>query len=461
MEIIRATHIEKTFNSKQVLNIQHFQMNAGDRIGLIGANGSGKSTLLRILLGVDRQYTGQVRCSVTTAYVPQLKAVSQESGGEQTLGYLHEAIDQYAACLVLDEPTTNLDMLHTQWLIDQLKYYPGALLVVSHDRHFLDEVVTEIYELKEGDLRHYTGNYTAYEQRKAEERAAQEIAYEEYIKKKTQLEAEASNRLKKASRFKKKKKSVSRSEWKVNSRLGKYDAQQKAMAQAGKALERRLERLEAVEKPKRDRFIKFKSNQAVGAARTLLHLQEGTVSIEGKELFTYPMFKMIAGEKVLLSGPNKAGKTTFLRAIACQALAGYYQPHLKIAYFWQNLKNLVLERDLLYNVEATSDLERRDIYNAMATLGFRYERMHEKAGELSGGERVLLQLAKVLLSSADLILLDEPTNYLDIVALEALEQFLNYHEQAYIIVSHDQAFKDRITAKEYAITDGKLTLIKD
>ncbi|WP_195853748.1 ribosomal protection-like ABC-F family protein [Aerococcus tenax] len=458
MEVIKLLHVSKMIVDRQLFQIDQLVVNQGDKIGLIGKNGAGKSTLLKMLVGLDQDYQGQIRVQPGYAYFPQLKQTTAESGGEQAKRMLEEVFSKGAGLLILDEPTANLDVENIDWLIQKLDSYPGTLLLVSHDRQVLNQVVDQIWEVDQGQLTKYVGNYDDYQTAKDKAIQGQEIAYKNYQKKVQQLEKEIQQRNLRAQNFKKKKKNMSRSDYKVSSYAGKYDGQEKAMAKSAKALQRRIDQLDPVKEPEKERHYSFKAvgNLAVKSGRTLLHLEAGQVHVGERLLFTFPEFKIQAGDKLAIQGRNQAGKTSFLRQLYHQQLPGHYMENLKIGYFIQNFDQLHLDKSILENVGEGSLQSNDLIYQVLASLGFNQNKLSNQVKWLSGGERVRLAFAKLLLGDYHLLLLDEPTNYLDIGTLEKVEDFIRSHPAAILLVSHDQEFVNHSVDKQYIIKNKKL-----
>ncbi|MBG9979410.1 ribosomal protection-like ABC-F family protein [Facklamia lactis] len=457
MQEVELTNLVKEIETTLLFEIEHLVVNQGERIGIVGGNGKGKSTLLKMIVGEDSDYEGRIEVQRSWSYVPQLKESSKMSGGEQSIASIQQAFEANRPLLLLDEPTSNLDRDHLEDLIQALKDSQQTLLVVSHDRYFLDQLVDKIWEIDQQQVTEYVGNYSQYLEQKAQERHRQQINYEAYQKKVNQLEEEAKKRMERASRFKKRKKNVSVSDYKVMSRMGKYDAQEKSLAKSSKALSKRIEQLEEVEAPNQAPHYFFKEvGHLSNKKQTLLNLRANDVSVAGRFLFHLESFKLLQGEKVSINGPNQAGKTSFFRQLLAQELAGYYTADLNIGYFAQNFDELEDSLSLLANVQATSLQEDYLIRNVLAALGFDIHRVDQKVATLSGGERVRLQFAKVLLGNHNLLLLDEPTNYLDITTLEAVEGFLKDYPGAFILVSHDREFVEATAEQHYFIEEQKL-----
>ncbi|HEL1557824.1 TPA: ABC-F family ATP-binding cassette domain-containing protein [Streptococcus suis] len=432
-------------------------LQAGQKVGLVGNNGIGKSTFLKILLGLDRDFAGQIEVKADWAYVPQLQERSSLSGGEQVWKSIQEAFAQRPQLLIMDEPTANLDQEHQEKLIKQIKRYRGSLLVVSHDRHFLNQIASHIWHLEEGKVQVYLGNYEAFVESRRARREGQQEAYESYQKKVTQLKKAQHERQVKSQKMGKKKKGISSSEWKVSAMMGSYDSKAKSMAKSAKHLEKRIERLEKVSQPRREAHIKMESK---GALDTDLHrlflLQAGQVFVDEVYLFDFPQLGMTFGDKLALIGSNGTGKTSFVRKLISKELEGYYNPKLKIAYFAQDLINLDEEKTAFENISCTSLQDRMTILNLLGMLGLSYDKAQQKVANLSGGERVRLSLAKVLLADANLLILDEPTNFLDMAAIEALETFLKEYEGSVLLVSHDQQFVETSVHSQWEIVQACL-----
>lgn len=457
MEVIKCIQLEKEIVGCSLFTINQLSLQAGQKVGLVGNNGVGKSTFLKILLGLDRDFTGQIEVKADWAYVPQLQERSSLSGGEQVWKSIQEAFAQRPQMLIMDEPTANLDQEHQEKLIKQIKRYRGSLLIVSHDRHFLNQIASHIWHLEEGSIQVYTGNYEAFVESRRARREGQQEAYEAYQKKVAQLKKAQHERQAKAQKMGKKKKGVSSSEWKVNAMMGSYDSQAKSMAKTAKHLEKRIERLDKVEQPRKERWVKMEAKGALDTGlHSLFRLQACQLWIDETYLFDFPQLGMTFGDKLALVGSNGCGKTSFVRKLISKELEGFYNPKLKIAYFAQDLINLDEEKTAFENISCTSLQDKMAILNLLGMLGLSYDKAQQKVANLSGGERVRLSLAKVLLADANLLILDEPTNFLDMAAIEALERFLKEYQGSVLVISHDQDFVDKVAKNNWRIRDGSL-----
>lgn len=457
MEVIKISNVSKEVMGSELFHIEQLGLNQGERIGLIGENGVGKSTLIKMIVGHDANYKGRITAKDRLAYVPQIKASSPESGGQQTKRMLLEALDQNAEILILDEPSSHLDQVNIKWLTQALDSYRGSIILVSHDRHLLNQVVTHIWELDKGKVEVYKGNYDDYLEKKKQAHDRHLIAYKNYQETYKRLAQQVQQRKANAQTITKKKKNVSTSDYRVNSMVGSYDGQQKSMAKSALALQKRLERMDKVEPPQKDKPYRFLPvGKLSDRQKTLINLEAGQVKVKNRLLFSYTEFKVSSGDKIGLQGPNQAGKTSFLKQVFDQSLKGYYAKDLSVGYFSQNFDNLDLQATVFDNVQKSSLQPLYLMRTVLASLGFSEDKLDQPIHHLSGGERVRLSFAKVILGDHQLLILDEPNNFLDIRTLQSVEQFIKDHPAAIILVSHDQAFLNNAVDKSLYIKNNRL-----
>jgi ATP-binding cassette subfamily F protein 3 len=358
-------------------------------------------------------------------------AVANLSGGQKNMAALARVLLQEPALLLLDEPSNHLDIAATEWLEGMLRDYAGAVVVISHDRYFLDRVVHTIVELEHHTLQHYSGNYSAYAVAKTERVEQQRKAYE-------QQQAE-----------------IRRQEDFIRRNMAGQKTKQ------AQSRQKALERLERVDRPPMDQH-------RMGLAFTPHQRQSHDVIVSRDVYKAYGARPVLCGlsctvyrgEKVGLMGPNGAGKSTFLRL-----LMGRESPdagtlrlgrHVSVAYYDQELGDLnpaATVLDEVWQVEPWKSVG--DMRSYLGRFLFRGEEVYNTIGNLSGGEKSRVALAKLMLTQANLLVLDEPTNHLDIPAREALERALIDYPGAVLLVSHDRYFLDRIVTRLLYLRDGK------
>jgi len=356
--------------------------------------------------------------------------VQHLSGGQKNMAALARVLLQETDLLLLDEPSNHLDITATEWLEGVLREYRGTVVVISHDRYFLDRVVEEIVELEQHRLQRYVGNYSAYVTAKAAHLEQQRKAYE-------QQQAE-----------------IRRQEEFIRRNMAGQNTKQ------AQSRQKVLERLERLDKPTTDNQrvqLRFTTNQResheVIVGRQVWKSYSDRPVLRGFSCTVY------RGEKVGLMGPNGAGKSTFLRL-----LMGYDTPdqgtlrlggNVTVAYYDQEMRQLNTQNTILdevWQVEPWKTIG--DIRAYLGRFLFSGDEVFQRVGTLSGGEKSRVALAKLMLSTANLLVLDEPTNHLDIPAREALEQALAAYPGTLFIVSHDRYFLNRIISRLLYLRDG-------
>ncbi|KIL51952.1 Vga family ABC-F type ribosomal protection protein [Jeotgalibacillus soli] len=454
MMILEVNKIEKIVKERKLFEVEQLRIHSRDRIGLVGRNGSGKTTLLNLLAGKIKAEKGTVETSANRYLLPQLKEINTvKSGGEVTQQYINQALASKADILFADEPTTNLDMEHVEKLEVQLTKYQGAIVIVSHDRSFLDQLCTKMWEIEDGKLTEYKGNYTRYLEQKQLIRQQHEEKYEQYVKKKEQLERAKESKEQKAQKMVKAPKNISASEYR-QATAPFYAGKQKKMHQGVKAIETRINKLEHIEKPKDHPAIKMDlPNEKEIKGRNVLRVNELSMKISGRVLWEKAKFLIKSGEKAAIIGKNGAGKTTLLKQLLARPDEVLVSSAAKIGYFSQNLDILDVKKSILENVKASAIYPEDLIRTVLARLHFYREDVFKKLEVLSGGERVKVAIAKVFLSDINVLVMDEPTNFLDIEAVEALESLLTQYKGTVIFVSHDRRFIENVSTKVIEIKD--------
>ncbi|MUK90293.1 ABC-F type ribosomal protection protein [Ornithinibacillus sp. L9] len=460
MVILEAKHIEYEVQGKELLNIEQVQIQQNDCIGVIGKNGSGKTSLLNILSGKIKPKSGIIVTEASRKLLPQLKRTdTTQSGGEVTQEYINQALAAKADLLFADEPTTNLDTVHIEKVEKQLKRVNGALVIVSHDRAFLDALCTKIWEVKDATVTEYLGNYSDYEEQRDLEIRQQQAAYEQYISKKKQLENALEQKKKKAARATKNPNKKSDSDSKQMGAKPYFAKKQKKLETTAKAIKTRIEKLEKVEKVKEEAPLNM---DIVGAKtlknRVILRVEEVEGRIGSRILWEKASFQIKAGDKLAIIGDNGTGKTTLIRKIISQEKGIQISPAVQIGYFSQNLDILDVDKTILENVMESSSQEMTLIRTVLARLHFFGDDVNKQVKVLSGGERVKVAFAKIFLSEINTLVLDEPTNFLDITAVEALESLLKQYEGTIILISHDRRFIQHIANRVLHIDSQEITI---
>ncbi len=462
---LSAENIKKNYGMKQLLDGVTLYLSAGEKIGLIGVNGTGKSTFLKILAGAEEPDAGSVRLdpNVRIAYLPQTPEMNPEntvleevfagypaearelheyeaktilnklgisdfdqkigslSGGQRKRVALATVFAHPADVLILDEPTNHLDAEMVAWLESRLQKFTGGLVMVTHDRYFLENVVNRIGELSFGKLYFYEANYSKYLELKAQ-----------------RLEMAQASERKRQALLKKE------TEW----------IQRGCRARSTKSTERiaRYEALKAMEAPETD------SNVSIAAAsarlgRKTVELKHVSKSFAGKKVVDDFSYTVLRDDRVGVIGRNGAGKSTLLNLIAgrIQPDSGTvdYGGTVRIGYFTQEGFELDPgQRAYDYIHECAREIQTREgklsATQMMERFLFSQEMQFSPIGKLSGGEKRRLYLLGILMKQPNILLLDEPTNDLDVETLTILEDYISEFSGAVIAVSHDRYFLDKV-----------------
>ena len=434
--ILNISNLSKSYVGQSVLKEVSFHLEEKEKAAIVGINGSGKTTLLRCILGIEEADEGGIAFSKDKkmAYLAQQHAdMEQEdeeyeslSGGQKTKKRLEEILMEKPDLLILDEPTNHLDIGSIQWLEKVLKRYDGAVLLVSHDRYFLDKIVTNVIDLERGKARMYQGNYTEYVEKKKMIREAERKAYENQQAEIKHQEA-VIEKLKQFNR----EKSIKRAE-----------SREKLLS--------KVERLEQPEDLQNEMRLLFMPREASG--NDVLVAKDLGKSFDGKRLFSHGTFSIQRGEHVAVIGDNGTGKTTLLKILngLIQADEGEFRlgSKVKIAYYDQEHAVLHMEKTLFDEIQDTyPDMNNTRVRNVLAAFLFTGDDVYKRVGDLSGGERGRVSLAKLMLSDANFLILDEPTNHLDIQGKEVLEEAIRNYEGTVLYVSHDRYFINRTATR--------------
>jgi ATP-binding cassette subfamily F protein 3 len=512
MSIIVAEQVAKSFDPDDIFWDVSCSIARGDRIALVGRNGTGKTTLLRILAGLEPPTRGRIHRAkgLRIGYLPQgatlegnrtlwqemlttfeslraMEARLQEleaemadptraeaaleayaplrdrfeslggytyedqtrhvlmglgfpreehsmplahlSGGQKTRAFLARLLLESPDLLLLDEPTNHLDLQAIEWLEDHLNKWEGTVVLVAHDRYFMDHVVRKVWELAFGGMETYAGTYSHYVQQRTERHARRLKEY------RTQQEFIA----------------------KEEEYIRRYMAGQRTRQAQGRL--KRLERLkrdEALDRPRQEHTLKLRFQNPLRSGDKVVWSQDMVVGYDREApLFRSPDLDLRRGECAALLGPNGSGKTTLLKTVLGQVepLEGYARlgASLKIGYFAQVHTDLDPERSVLDTILEAENLPLGEARSFLARFLFRGDDVFKRIGDLSGGERSRVALAKLVLQRANFLLLDEPTNHLDIASQEVLEAVMDGFPGTILLVTHDRYLVDRLATQLWVI----------
>ena len=475
--LLSAEHLSINFGSRQLLDDVNFYLNEGDKTGVIGINGTGKSTFLKVLAGLAEPDGGSVtkNPNVQVSFLAQNPAMEDEatvleqvflhhgaqfrelneyeakrmlnllgipdfdqkvgtlSGGQRKRVALAAALLNPADVLVLDEPTNHLDSEMVTWLEDWLRRFRGGLVMVTHDRYFLQRVVNHITELDRGKLYHYEANYEKYLELKA---ARMEMAEASERKRQSILRVER--------------------EWIMRG----------CKARTTKSKER-IDRYEALlnqEAPQTDASVQMAAASS-RLGRKIIELHDVTKGYEGKTLIDHFSYNLLRDDRIGIVGHNGAGKSTLLRMIAGELAPDSGTVDMgatvKIGHFSQEGRELDLDQrvyDFIHDIadEVKTDEGTFSANQMMERFLFPGDLQSVPIGRLSGGERRRLYLLSVLMAAPNVLLLDEPTNDLDVTTLSILEDYLQGFPGPVVTVSHDRFLLDKLATSIFEVRDGQV-----
>jgi len=494
--LLETKNLEKWFGARKLFADINFSIYSGDRIAVIGRNGTGKTTMINILLGRDTDFSGEVNLKTNIGYLPQYynyqsektveefltektynygeflklmkkfgfeinfldRKIANCSGGEQTkLQLIRLLAAQKVDLLILDEPTNHLDLETRDWLASFLNDFEGSVIIISHDRHFLDQTVKEVWELNQQELKTYSGNYSEYKKQKEIELQRQYREYEEYQAEKKRLK----QRKRKQQQFVQKtdgKGKRTDSFWHVTKGS---DRRKGRFAKRVKSLESQIEKLEQKEKPFEHRQINPDFERKEIASQIIVEAKDLTKSFVDLNLFENINFKIEKDSKIALMGANGSGKSVLLKIILDKIKRDSGEllksSQLKIGYFSQKIENLNPNNSILEELKLKNpDKDQEIIRTFLGSMLFEGEDVFKKIKDLSIGERVRAAFAVLLLGKFNLLLLDEPLNHLDIESREIIEKALKNYNGAYLVVSHNRYFIREIAQEIWQLKGGNL-----
>ena len=513
MAILKISGLSKSFGIKTVFENVSFDVRSGERIGLVGANGAGKTTLLKCIMGAEEYDKGSVKASDGAIigylrqdfnytshtireemeeawkdvlfYKDKIERLTKElethksdeslvkeygkaeerfeflggyeyesttrkiltglgfsdedwdrdirafSGGQKVRINLAAAFVRHPDFLLLDEPTNHLDMNMLEWLEDYLRSYKGGILMISHDRYFLDAAATGILDLENHHIRSFRGGYTRYMETKENQDRAYQKAYDkqqEHIKETEEY-------------------------------IRRYKAGIKAKQARGR--QSQLDRLVRLEKPVHQASLRFHFDPPQECADKVLDVLRVEGSYGNDILFKDLTMHIRKGETVGLIGPNGAGKTTLLRIITGEKKpdTGFVQlgNNVKMGYYSQEQERLHPKLTVLDEVRDTFNFGEKEARNILGMFLFRGDDVFKTVGMLSGGEKARLSLLCLFLEKPNFLILDEPTNQLDIPTREIMEEAIQAFGGTCLVVSHDRYFLDKVAGRILELDKGHLT----
>lgn len=480
MELMKMNNIEIAFDEHVLLQRVNLAVSAGDIIGIIGQNGAGKSTLLRVLTGDIVPTNGQIewfqqadithvlqeqKDSVMSAYTPMHKkwhipeqSYETLSGGQQLKYRLVEGFLAQSAILLLDEPTNHLDEKSLQRLVKEVRMYNGTVIIVSHDRFFLDEVATKIWSLEDGTVFEQQGNYSHYQQVRKQRRQAQQREYDKQQKKVALIEGQLAQLTGWADK-------AHRDSTKQEGMKEYYRKSAQRMDNQVKSKRRRLEKELAEHEvtavaPEHTVFFEFAAQPKQG--KRLFSMNNVSKSYLQKEVLKNITCHILHGQRIALTGSNGAGKTTFIRVLLGQEAVTsgevWQSPAASIGYLSQQVFDVPEHLTPAQIFDQQTFEARGAVQTLMHQLGFSAQQWQAPVEQMSMGERVKLKLMHYLLQGTDCLLLDEPTNHLDLPSREQFEETLRQYRGTIIVISHDRYFRERVTNEEWRLQAAKLQL---
>ena len=363
------------------------------------------------------------------------RKINTLSGGQKTRVFLAKLLLEEPDIILLDEPTNHLDLRSIEWLESYLLNYKGAVIIVSHDRYFLDKIVSKVIDIENGNVQMYLGNYTDFSNKK---QMLLDAKMKEYLNQQQEIKHQEAviTKLKQFNR----EKSIKRAE----------------------SRQKQLEKIERVEAPQTySENMRLSLDISKESGKDVLTVQNLSRSFDQKKLFWYINFEIKRGERVAIIGDNGTGKTTLLKIIngLLEPDTGevIYGSNVSVAYYDQEHQVLHMDKTLFDELSDTyPEMTNTQIRNILAAFLFTGEDVYKKIADLSGGERGRVSLVKLMLSKANFLLLDEPTNHLDIVSKDVLENALNNFPGTVCYVSHDRYFINKTATRILDLTENRL-----
>ena len=457
--IMKCKDISKEYGDKVILKNINLDLKLGEKVGIVGENGAGKTTLVNIITGNSVATSGEViwyKEGIKVGYMKQAtdytNLQSSLSGGERTKALLKSIIYGDFNLLILDEPTNHLDYEGVSWLIKKVNEFKGTIIIISHDRYFLDKTVNKIIEIEDKAVKNYNGNYTAYRDKKKKNFQDQMHSYIEQEKVKEKINNQIAELKKWSNKAHKEagKKAIETGNKSGGKQFNRAKA--KKMDAQVKSKIKRLQKLqvEGVDKPKEEGYIVFNGTSAGKIGSVVLEAKDISKAYDNKVLFNKSSFYIKQGEKVGVYGPNGCGKTTLIKAILGQEeIEGEINisSSRKIGYISQDILDINEEISIIEAFKINSRKELGKLRSDLALIGFDAESLNKKIKYLSLGERMKIKLLLLIRESYEVLILDEPTNHIDLHVREQLESVLEKYNGTIILVTHDRYMMEKICDK--------------
>ena len=447
MHILNIENIEFEKQGKTLFKIEKLSINTGDIIGLIGKNGSGKTTLLKYISNLIKDEN-----NISSEFLEfGENSHHRKSGGEIVVNKIRESLLSNVELYLLDEPSTYLDYNNANKIANLIKRTPATFCIASHDRNFLNSVCTKLWIIENNSVREFNGNYHEYKFQEEIEMTKYESELQKHKKETKKIKKSIQEMKEEQGRKSGKPKNMSESDYRIIGVKTKISQNKKKLQ---KKISKQEDKLQNNLKPKplKEKYdIKFLEIFKESHKKSFC-IDEKKCEIDGKFLWSTPRLTFSSGDKVLIKGKNGSGKTTFLNYVK-ESIPSF----LQVAYFEQNRFDIFEEEKTLFEfVKECTTLDDIELRNILALLNFRADDINKKIEVLSKGEKVKLYLVSLLFRKTDVLLLDEITNFLDIVAIEAIEKVLKKYPGILIMVSHDMDFIDNIATKVINITNKDL-----